>query len=338
LHDQYGSAPGPVGRHFAGDPDDQVVSAITAEVARGQGTPESGSEDADYRSIREACKTTRAATRAPGQRRQVGTRGFFGSPARAYGADDATSRYPIGHFNHLDQRTPSTLSTTATRLTRGALLSSGVAALKVPPLRERPDDIGASTARHPRPGNVRELLKRCALRPLAVWSDEPIIRTEDAREALLPAASPQSRVLDRPLGNDFSLSDALADVACHYPARAMQEANGNRTWAAQLVGPPSCRTLTSWLARYGGTYRLPQVAKRPLSLEPPGGLRRGGFRLGTLAAADPRQVAAALQRANDRARPSFCEPTHPVRWTSCASRIAPPRSSANCLRSWPSPR
>jgi transcriptional regulator with GAF, ATPase, and Fis domain len=154
-----------------------------------------------------------------------------------------------------------------------------VAVLKIPPLRERAGDIGlliqhlleyvnreASTepgyrekklsagARnlllaHPWPGNVRELLN--TLRRAAIWSDGAAISSEDALEALLPVAgSVRQEVLGRPLGSGFNLSNLLDEVARHYLGRAMDEAKGNKTKAAELVGLPSYQTLSNWLARY----------------------------------------------------------------------------------------
>ena len=154
-----------------------------------------------------------------------------------------------------------------------------VAVLKIPALRDRPGDVGllldhllthvnreASTepgykekklsagARnlllaHPWPGNVRELLN--TLRRAAIWSDNGTISSEDVREALLPAAGTASPdVLERPLGHGFNLPDVLKNVAQHYLGRAMDEAQGNKTQAAELVGLPSYQTLTNWLAKY----------------------------------------------------------------------------------------
>jgi DNA-binding NtrC family response regulator len=154
-----------------------------------------------------------------------------------------------------------------------------VAVLKIPPLRERTGDLGllidhlleyvnreasaepgyqekklSAGARnlllaHPWPGNVRELLN--TLRRAAIWSDGAAISSEDAREALLPAAgSVRQEVLGRPLGGGFNLSDLLDEVARHYLGRAMDEAKGNKTKAAELVGLPSYQTLSNWLARY----------------------------------------------------------------------------------------
>lgn len=155
-----------------------------------------------------------------------------------------------------------------------------VAVLKLPPLRERPGDLGllvdellkqvnreaigepgyknkklspgarSLVLAHSWPGNVRELL--LTLKRAAIWSDGETITTEDVREALLavPAAQ-RSEVLNRPLGSGLNLPELLAEVARHYLERALDEAGGNKTKAADLVGLPSYQTLTNWLQRYG---------------------------------------------------------------------------------------
>ncbi len=154
-----------------------------------------------------------------------------------------------------------------------------VAVLKIPPLRERSGDLGvlidhllaqvnreaagepgfkekklSSGARnllltHPWPGNVRELLN--TLRRAAIWSDGAAISSEDMREALLPVAvTTRPAVLGRPLGSGFNLSELLKEVARHYLERAMDEAHGNKTKAAELVGLASYQTLTNWLVKY----------------------------------------------------------------------------------------
>lgn len=162
-----------------------------------------------------------------------------------------------------------------------------VAVLKIPALRERPGDFGilvdhlldhvnreasaepgfkhkklSAGARnvllgHSWPGNVRELLN--TLRRAAIWSDGPTITTEDAREALLPVGGGgDAHILGRPLGDGFELPQLLKSVASHYLGRAIDEAGGNKTKAANLVGLPSYQTLTNWLKRYdltNGTKR-----------------------------------------------------------------------------------
>ncbi len=104
---------------------------------------------------------------------------------------------------------------------------------------------------HPWPGNVRELLN--TLRRAAIWSSEPVLSTEELRDALLPAGDgvAAEAVLDRPLGAGLDLPEILGTVARHYLGRALEESAGNKTKAAALVGLPSYQTLTNWMKRYG---------------------------------------------------------------------------------------
>ena len=78
-----------------------------------------------------------------------------------------------------------------------------------------------------------------------------MISSEDARDALLPAiASGRQDVLARPLGGGFDLQALLKEIARSYLQRAMDEARGSKTKAAELVGLSSYQTLTNWLAKY----------------------------------------------------------------------------------------
>ena len=103
---------------------------------------------------------------------------------------------------------------------------------------------------HPWPGNVRELQN--TLGRAAIWTPEATLRTEDIRDALLPAGETEKgSVLGKPLGDGLDLPGILASVARHYLERALDEAQGNKTKAADLVGLPSYQTLTNWMKRYG---------------------------------------------------------------------------------------
>ena len=155
-----------------------------------------------------------------------------------------------------------------------------VAGLHLPPLRERVSDLNLLFDRllqqvneehaqepgyehktispgarnlllsHPWPGNVRELLN--TLHRTALWTPGRAIQSEDVQEALLPAIGRgKSRILDRPLGDGLNLPDLLALVAKHYVMRALDETQGNKTRAAQLIGLSSYQTLTNWLKKYG---------------------------------------------------------------------------------------
>ncbi|MFH1743173.1 MAG: sigma-54 dependent transcriptional regulator [bacterium] len=155
-----------------------------------------------------------------------------------------------------------------------------VAILHIPPLRERQGDLSKMTEHlleqvnkegeaqpgfehktlsasartllinHVWPGNIRELLN--TLQRAAIWSSGPTISETDIRDAILPLPSGmQAGVLDRPLGNGLDIRNLVNEVAGHYLQRAMKEAGGNKTKAAQLVGLPSYQTFTNWLKRYG---------------------------------------------------------------------------------------
>ena len=157
-----------------------------------------------------------------------------------------------------------------------------VAVLRLPPLRERREDLSllvdhlldqvnregteqpgyvqkklSAGARnllltHDWPGNVRELMN--TLRRACLWSTGGTLTAEDIQDALLPAVvrgRSGDGVLDRPLGEGLDLPGILASVARHYLRRALDEAHGNKTKAAQLVGLRSYQTFTNWMTRYG---------------------------------------------------------------------------------------
>jgi len=154
-----------------------------------------------------------------------------------------------------------------------------VAILQLPPLRDRSGDLGllidclleqinqesssepgfihkklSASARnillsHSWPGNVRELLN--TLLRSAIWSQGETIGSEDVRDALLPVTETKEvGILNRPLGEGMNLPELMATVARHYLFRALEEAHGNKTKAAQLIGLSSYQTLTNWLDRY----------------------------------------------------------------------------------------
>ena len=104
---------------------------------------------------------------------------------------------------------------------------------------------------HPWPGNIRELQN--TLSRAAIWTPGSVLKAEDIRDALLPAVgrTEENEVLGRPLGEGLDLPEVLANVARHYLQRAVDEAQGNKTQAAQLVGLPSYQTFTNWTKRYG---------------------------------------------------------------------------------------
>ena len=103
---------------------------------------------------------------------------------------------------------------------------------------------------HNWPGNVRELYS--TLRRAAIWTTGDVIREDDLREAMLESVSTETiEVLGRPLGEGLDLAGVIAEVARHYIERALDQARGNKSEAARLVGLPSYQTFTNWMERYG---------------------------------------------------------------------------------------
>jgi DNA-binding NtrC family response regulator len=85
----------------------------------------------------------------------------------------------------------------------------------------------------------------------ALWSSDEVIDAEAAKQSLLFAPDDGMAVLERPLGNGFSLRDLLGTVASHYLDRAMRESGGVKARAAELLGFEQYQTLTNWLNKYG---------------------------------------------------------------------------------------
>lgn len=104
--------------------------------------------------------------------------------------------------------------------------------------------------RHSWPGNIRELQN--TLRRASIWTDGDEITAEDLQESMLPL--PESAQLGnrvKPITDGFSLPDAIKDLATEYIEQAMEQAGGNKTQAAGLLGLGSYQTLSNWMTKYG---------------------------------------------------------------------------------------
>ena len=113
--------------------------------------------------------------------------------------------------------------------------------------------------RHAWPGNVREL--QATIDRLVLWAPNATVGAEDVGEELLRTVREErANLLGRPLDNGLELPTLVADLARHYLERALSEADGNKTRAAELIGLPSYQTLTNWMKRYDVT--LPGTARR----------------------------------------------------------------------------
>lgn len=147
-----------------------------------------------------------------------------------------------------------------------------VAVLRLPPLREREGDVGLLVEsllsyinednqketgtqpkklspkaknlllRHSWPGNVRELQN--VLQRAVLWSEEESIQPKVIEEALsISRRKGAEAILDRPLGDGFSLDALLGEVEAHYLLKAEQEAQGKKTKAAELLGFENYQTF-----------------------------------------------------------------------------------------------
>ena len=153
-----------------------------------------------------------------------------------------------------------------------------VACLKLPPLRDRPGDLGLLIdhlieqlnreneeqpgykrkkisprakniiLNHDWPGNIREL--QSTLRRAMVWTDGEILDKQDIVEALLPLYDKGGEdMLNRPLDGGFSLENLLSEVARHYIQRAEEESK-SRTEAAKRLGFSSRQTFDNWKEKH----------------------------------------------------------------------------------------
>ena len=154
-----------------------------------------------------------------------------------------------------------------------------VAIIKLPPLRERAGDVGMVIDalikqintdsenepgyRHKKisagaknlmlqyewPGNVRELQN--TLMRAAIWSTGQTISLEDIKDAMIPISlSREDSLLDMPIKDGVNLTELMGKIAQHYLKRALDEANGNKTKAARMVGLPNYQTFTNWMQKY----------------------------------------------------------------------------------------
>ncbi|HEX4606584.1 MAG TPA: sigma 54-interacting transcriptional regulator [Urbifossiella sp.] len=156
-----------------------------------------------------------------------------------------------------------------------------VITIKLPPLRERREDVPAIAARlldrvnrdfarqepgfrpkrlsaaavafvkgHAWPGNVRQLYN--TLVQAAVMTDGEVIDRRDVADAVadVPGGA-AADLLELPLGGSFSLDRHLEDIRRHYLRRALAEAGGVQRRAAELLGYRNYQTLAAQLDRLG---------------------------------------------------------------------------------------
>jgi DNA-binding NtrC family response regulator len=106
------------------------------------------------------------------------------------------------------------------------------------------------------PGNVRQLYN--TLLQAAVMADGEVIDRADITAATGELGDDTTlNVLEHPLGDDFNLEEHLNSIHRHYLRRAMEEARGNKTRAARLLGMKHYQTLDAQLDRLEVEFTLP---------------------------------------------------------------------------------
>lgn len=83
------------------------------------------------------------------------------------------------------------------------------------------------------------------------WSQGDTIDESELRDALMHDL-PRDRseqLLNRPLGDGFSLESTLDELARHYLTRAREEAGSVKTKAAGLLGFANYQTYDNWCRR-----------------------------------------------------------------------------------------
>ena len=100
------------------------------------------------------------------------------------------------------------------------------------------------------PGNFREL--EATLKRAMRWSPNAEISEKDVLRELRPIRRIQeTAILDRPLGDDFSLDDVLGEVQRHYYSRALAEAHGIKKEASGLLGIKNYQTMDNRMKKLG---------------------------------------------------------------------------------------
>lgn len=101
---------------------------------------------------------------------------------------------------------------------------------------------------HPWRGNVRELYS--TLLRASIWSSGESITDAALEAALFQRPGKNVGVLDRETGEGFSIHAVIDEVVQHYIRRALEQAGGNKTKAAKLLGLKNYQTLNNWIEKH----------------------------------------------------------------------------------------
>lgn len=102
---------------------------------------------------------------------------------------------------------------------------------------------------HKWPGNIREL--KATLLRAALWSSSDGIDEAEMRQALFILEDKQESLLDRDINQGFDINEILAEVERRYIIKALEQADGNKSKVANLLGYNNHQTLSNRLKKLG---------------------------------------------------------------------------------------
>ena len=101
------------------------------------------------------------------------------------------------------------------------------------------------------PGNVREM--HATLLRASLWGTGNKITESDIKEAMLTPPLKGQNILDRDISEGIDINEIIKEVSVHYIDRALEEVNGSKTKAAELLSIKNYQTLNNWIEKYGIT-------------------------------------------------------------------------------------
>src|SRR5262249_28622762 len=105
------------------------------------------------------------------------------------------------------------------------------------------------------PGNVRQLYN--ALVQAAVMADGETLNRHDLGAAIGGVRDDfDLNVLEQRFGNCYNMEEHLKSIQRHHLRRGMEEARGNKTQAARLLGIPHYQTLDAQLDRLKVEFQM----------------------------------------------------------------------------------
>lgn len=102
---------------------------------------------------------------------------------------------------------------------------------------------------HKWPGNIREL--KATLLRAALWSGSDCIDEAEMQKALFTMEDKQDSLLDREIDQGFDINDILAEVERRYIIKGLEQADGNKSKVAKLLGYNNHQTLSNRLKTLG---------------------------------------------------------------------------------------